>query len=638
MALSAALTVAASFAAAPASATLTRPTPIAKTNTSTFDVLTVPGEVIVKFRRDVGRARAVRQVAALGASVEAGPHHGFAVVQAPPGVPADDLVDELSRHPAVAFAEPNLLRFASALPPDDPLFDQQWALMNTGQPHAISGMPSTTRSGTVGADIDAPEAWERQLGEDMVVAIIDSGVDVSHPDLVENVWVNAAEAAGTVGIDDDRNGHVDDINGWDFADDDASLFQATGDFQGSDHGTHVAGIVAATTNNATGVAGVCPRCRLMVLKVFEPFDTDGDGVKDTMVGDVASTLKALDYAIAMGADVVNGSFDGPIITSRAERSKIQKGIAAGIAMVFAAGNTNGDNDLLIAELDVDEDGIPDLTSPSYPASYDLPGIISVAASNDRDQNAYQSACAMTLGTRASPCSFTNWGRESVDVSAPGADIVSTVPSAGYDVFDGTSMSAPHVAGIAALVKAQNPHYTPVQVKNAILNSADRPASLRELHAFPGFPPVFGQFTVTGGRVDAASALTASPASTYGSSDRNISGAVRVSRSARGRVSWPEDVNDVYKKRLYKGVRYKAVLDTVGRADLDLQIYKPGTSDIWQLEPGCFAAGRCQMLYYYPQRSGDVLFKFKARRGGVYYFHVNAWLLETGTYDLKVVKR
>ncbi len=630
--------LASSFATAPASAT-PRPTIAAgRPSLSSVDVPSVPGEVIVKFRGGVARAHAVRRVAALGGSVEAGPHDGFALVTAPPGVSTEEALAAYSRDPAVAFAERNLLRFASAVP-DDPRFPEQWATMNTGQSHPISGMPSATRAGTSGADIDAPEAWDTTTGDGTVVAIMDSGVDVAHPDLAANVWVNQVEADGVAGLDDDRNGYVDDVNGWDFADDDASLFQATGGFAGYDHGTHVAGIIGAVANNGTGVAGVCPGCKLMVLKVFEPFDTDGDGIKDTMVGDVASALEAFDYAIAMGADVVNGSFGGSILTSRAERAKIKKAIAAGITMVFASGNENGDNDLLVPELDVDRDGDPDLTSPAYPASYDLPGIIAVAASNDMDQNAYQSACYIQLRTRASPCSFTNWGRESVDVSAPGVDILSTVPNASYDVFDGTSMAAPHVAGMAALVKAHNPSYSPVQVKNAILNAAEKPSSLGELFPFPGSPSVTGRFTVTTGRVAAAAALSASPIATTTRSDGNIAGATPISRAVRGSVSWPEDVNDVFKKRLDKGAVYRVTLDTTGDADLDMQIYKPRTKDIWQVDDTCLVVGgRCQLLYYDPQPSGDAAFRFKARRAGPYYFHVNAWLLETGSYQLKVVKR
>lgn len=630
--------VAASFATAPASAT-PRPTiSAARPSLVGVEVPSVPGEVIVKFRRGVTRTHAVRQVAALGGSLEAGPHDRFALVTAPRGMSTEEALAAYSADPSVAFAERNLLRFVSAVP-DDPRFSEQWAAMNTGQPHPISGMPSTTRSGTSGADIDAPEAWETTTGDDVVVAIMDSGVDVAHPDLAANIWVNQVEAAGIAGVDDDRNGYVDDLNGWDFADNDASLFQATGGFAGYDHGTHVAGIIGAVTNNGTGVAGVCPGCELMVLKVFKPFDTDGDGVKDTMVGDVASALKAFDYAIAMGADVVNGSFGGSILTSRAERAKIKRGIAAGITMVFASGNENGDNDLLVPELDVDRDGVPDLTSPAYPASYDLPGIIAVAASNDMDQNAYQNGCQIQLGTRASPCSFTNWGRESVDVSAPGVDILSTVPNASYDVFDGTSMAAPHVAGIAALVKAHNPSYSPVQVKNAILNATDKPSSLGELFPFPGSPAVSGPFTLTAGRVDGAAALNASSIAATPRSDGNISGAAAISRAVRGSVSWPEDVNDVFKKRLDKGAVYRVTLDTAGDADLDMQIYKPRTKDIWQVDDSCFVVGgRCQLLYYDPQLTGDAAFRFKARRGGPYYFHVNAWLLETGSYQLKVVKR
>ena len=606
----------------------------------------VPGEVVVKFRKGVARGVQRRAVSSLGATVVAGPVKGLSVVRTTWGRTTEELIDSLSSSPSVAYAEPNLLRYLSFIP-DDPRFSDQWGLDNTGQAHSISGSAST-KAGNADADMDVAEAWDVQQGNaDTVVAIMDSGVDVLHPDLADNIWVNEDEIPGN-GIDDDANGYIDDVNGWDFADDDATLLEPDGEFIGWDHGTHVAGIVGAVANNGIGVAGVCPSCKLMVLKMFEPFDLDGDGIDDTMVGDLAAELKAFDYASRMGADVINGSFGGALFASRAERARIKAGIAAGITMVFAAGNENGDNDLLIPGLYFDDDDIPDMLSPAYPASYDLPGIISVAASNDADQNGFQSACYLAEGSEEWPCAFTNWGRDSVDVSAPGVDVVSTLPNDSYETFDGTSMAAPNVAGVAGLVKAHHPEYSPRQVANAIMDSVDKPVSLQSFFGIPGLGPFRAELTKTAGRVNAAEALALAPPTGDISprSDGTIAGAKRLRRRAFNSVSWPGDVNDVYKKRLVRGARYRVTLDTVGENDLDLQIYRPKTKDIWQFDGRCFSAGACPVLYYAPTSSGDVVVRarrcrprpcFRAPKDGVYYFHVNAWLLETGSYRLKVIK-
>lgn len=593
----------------------------------------VPGEILVRFK---GSAHvSARSVASIGGRIQSRPTKDIALVRAPAGVPAEALLARYRSDPSVAAAELNLLRYTAAIP-DDPFFDEQWGLSNTGQAHPISGT-NQTRAGVMDADINAPEAWDVEQGNaETVIAIMDSGVDVTHPDLAAGIWTNLDEIPGN-SIDDDANGFVDDVNGWDFADDDNSLIQSTGDYAGWDHGTHVAGIAGAQMNNATGIAGVCPGCKLMVLKVFEPFDTDGDGIKDTMVSDIASALRAFDYAIEMGADVVNGSFIGSVITSRFERAKVEEGIENGITPVFAAGNEDGDNDLL-ATIDFDGDGVFEIASPSYPASYDVPGLISVGASNDRDEHGYSTACFLQEATRNLPCAFTNWGRYSVDVSAPGVDVLSTLPEDSYDVFDGTSMAAPHVAGVAGLILSRHPEYSPVQVRNAIMNAADERASLHQISPFPGVPRITGDLTRTLGRVDAAASLDASTASGFSRSNSNIAGARRLRPVARGRVAWPEDVNDVFKKRLRKGVRYKVVLDGARRgADLDVQVYKPGTTDIWQLDQSCLTGGRCQILYYNPSTSGDDRVRFRARKTGRYYFHVNAWFLNEGRYTLKVTR-
>lgn len=598
----------------------------------------LPGQVIVGYKRGVAAGSQRASVAAVGGRTVATIARRAALVKLPERVDVDVAIAELSADPNVAYAEPNLLRYPMETVPNDPSFTEQWGLQNTGQSHGISNSTTQTAAGTPDADMDVTEAWDVTQGdEDTVIAILDSGVDTSHPDLAANLWTNEAELNGIAGVDDDDNGYVDDVNGFDFAEGDAGVFEPNSSYFGFDHGTHVAGTAAAVADNATGVAGVCPNCKIMVLKVFEPHDTDAppDGIKDTMLGDVASSIAATNYAIRMGAHVINGSLGAAIFWSRGERAAFNRAHKAGLSLVFAAGNENGDNDL-IALHDFDGDGMPDSVSPSYPASYDLPGIISVAASNDLDRNGYITACALQTGSSAWPCSFTNFGRSSVDVSGPGVDVISTVPG-GYDTFDGTSMAAPHVAGLVGLIRSHRPDYTPMQVKNALMNSVDVAPGLSDLGFFPG-QPVTGTFTASGGRANAFAALSGSTASSSPATDGTIAGARLIRSKRTGTVAWPSDTTDVYKKKLTKGVRYRVKLIGPAGRDLDLVIYKPAAKGVWQLEPGCLGlGGPCAMIHYSPEPDATEQATFKARRTKVHYFQVSAYLLNSGSYTLKVIK-
>jgi subtilisin family serine protease len=268
---------------------------------------------------------------------------------------------------AVAHVERHARRYPQRVP-DDPLYGQQWGLDR----------------------IKAPAAWEFGTGgAEPIIAVIDSGADYRHPDLAGNIWVNPAERHGTAGVDDDGNGFADDLVGWDFAgasgqkgDPDPSDGAASG------HGTHVAGIIAATGDNAEGIAGVCWTARLMPLKV----KADNDDDYDTF-----HIIAALDYARDQGARIVNCSFGGPTY-SESEYQAIQRLGDQGALVVCAAGN--GGVNL-------------DHSQPLYPASYDLACIITVAAATRGDELA----------------AFSSWGPSSVDVMAPGEAIRSTVPSA-----------------------------------------------------------------------------------------------------------------------------------------------------------------------------------------------------------------
>ncbi len=341
--------------------------------------------------------------------------------------------------------------------PNDPQYGDQWGLNNTGQ-----------AGGTPDADIDAPEAWNTTTGDSSVlVAIIDTGAQVArpaigvpgcfsdpvstHPDLAANLWTNPGEIPGD-GIDNDGNGKIDDVHGWNFFDNADWLFCSSAE---DEHGTHVAGTIAAVGNNGVGVTGVSWSASLMILKFIGP---SGRFTSDA--------IAAIEYAADQGAQVINASWGGGSF-NQALKSAIE---ACGCVFVAAAGNGGSDG------VGDDNDSFP-----HYPSSYDSANLIAVAATDHNDSLA----------------SFSNFGNISVDLAAPGVSILSTVPFDGYDSFSGTSMATPHASGVAALVYSQFPGLTPAQVKDRILSGVD---------PVPGLSGV----TVTGGRLNAANALTSGP--------------------------------------------------------------------------------------------------------------------------------
>jgi thermitase len=594
--------------------------------------LWVPGELVVGFKENVSsRARSAVLTAEDVHVEEHFPELDASLVDLPAGTSVPEALEDFGAREDIAFAEPNKLIFG-ALTPDDPRFGDLWGMENTGQEHRVSDPPPSTASGKPDADGDVDEAWDTHTGDPAtVIAILDSGVDTEHPDLDDNLWINPDEIPAN-NIDDDGNGFKDDVHGWDFAENNAGLLETNNDVGGIDHGTHVAGTAAAEINNTTGVAGVCPSCSIMVLKFMKPGDTDGDHQPDEMIGTLAAELKALDYAIDEGAHIVNGSFT-TFLWSRSERAAYNELGNAGILAVAAAGNSSLDNDMLLNY------EFPDGSlafSPEYPASFDLPKILAVAATNHKDQYGYFTGCDIDFARWI--CEFTSWGHDSVDVAAPGVDIVSTVPDNKYRTFTGTSMAAPFTAGIAGLVRSANPTYGAMAMKNAIMNSVNKPDSLREMPAFSGGPAT-GRFTLTSGRVNAERALTASTDEATPKSDGNIVGAKSMDRFRAGKVSWPEDTNDVYQRWFKKDKKYKIVLNGPDRQDFDLIAWKPKTKEIWQLEDGCFLGGPggCKMLRYVQntdKTKADEQFKFTAKKTGMYYLHVSAFLHNTGKYMLK----
>lgn len=579
----------------------------------------VPGQLIVGFRATAERGAMSRAHIRVGARVSRRfPAFRMQLVKLPRGLAVRDAVREYQRDPAVSFAEPNYLRYPTSVP-TDALFSDLWGLNNTGQLHPVSDVDgdatATPQSGTTDADIDAPEAWDVQQGGGPPVAVIDSGFDFSHLDLSTQAWTNPDETPSD-GINDDGNLYVDDIHGWDFVNGDND---PTDDFG---HGTHVAGTIAAALDNTTGVVGVCPGCKIMVLKAI-----DSDGAMST-----STEIAALAYAKAKGAKIANMSFGGPN-WSMAEREAIR---TSGLLAVVAAGNDSLDNDMALAS-DLDGDGLWDIASPSYPAAYTLPNILSVGATNPHDENAYFTECHLTYGVSKPLCAFTNWGHDSVDVSAPGTDITSTVPGGSWNAEDGTSMAAPHAAGVAALVLAQNPLFTVAQLKNAVMRSVDRPALLTRMYfnAAPGLTGVAGttrtgSFTRTVGRVNALTALTASSANATSLTDGNVDGAKTMSTAnVFGTVAWPGDVNDVRKRKLTRGRTYRFTLVVPAGKDYDLYVWKPGAKEVWQ--PNKFRRGSAHA------GAADEVVKFRARSTGVYYIQVSTWLFKSGRYTLKFAR-
>ncbi len=377
----------------------------------------LPGELLVKFRGDADPADVEALKKGHGLElIRRLDRIGVEHLRIAGGRAVEDVASVLARNPAVEYAEPNYLRYFDAAP-NDALFSQLWGLSNLGQ-----------TGGTPGADIGALAAWDVATGDpNFVVATIDSGLDMAHPDLAANVFTNPGEIAGN-GIDDDGNGYVDDVHGWNFVDgnnDPSDTVPACGG-----HGTHVAGTIGAAGNNGIGVAGINWSVKIMPLRAFRAVLGILCSAAD------ADLIAAIDYAAAMGVRVTNNSYGGG-----ASSQSFYDAIRASKSLyVAAAGNDGANNDAV----------------PSYPASYNLPNIVAVAATDDTDALAY----------------FSNYGATSVDIAAPGVGILSTTPKNSYSLFDGTSMATPHVVGAAALLWAHDPSLTVNEVKWRLLESAD----------------------------------------------------------------------------------------------------------------------------------------------------------------------
>ena len=405
------------------------------------DAGVVPGELIVGFTPSATEWQETRAVQKARGELDGRIESIDAAIVTVDPDRTQDATERLERNPAVDFVEPNYVLRATRIP-NDRSFAEQWGLRNLGH-----------FDGKAGADISATTAWDVTVGSGVTVAVVDTGVSYKHPDLVGNAWKNPGDPPN--GADDDGSGFNDDIFGADFFSNDNNPDDDGG------HGTHVAGIIGAQGNNVVGVTGVNWEANIMALKFL---DENGEG----NTGDAAN---AIDYAVAHGARIVNASWGGPSF-SQALYGSIKRAGERGTLVVAAAGN----------------EGVNADVRPDYPAAFDLPNIVSVAATDRADQL----------------LDFSNYGAKSVDLGAPGDDIYSTVPTlsdpTGYAAFSGTSMAAPFVAGAAALYLSKYPTATVDQIKAALLAGTDR------------LPTLTGK-TVSGGRLNVSRTLGAASPST-----------------------------------------------------------------------------------------------------------------------------
>jgi subtilisin family serine protease len=421
-------------------------------------------EVLVRYRADTSRAERALVAREHGLTPVRTSADGRTQVVVAEGRSPATARRELKGDPRVLAVASNFKRELTDDITEEPGFSELWGLHNTGQ--RLDG--ERTQTGIVDVDIDGLEALRAMRGDgDVVVAVIDDGVDFSHPDLASTAWVNQAEADGVAGEDDDGNGYVDDINGWDFCNDDNTVHDPGQDF----HGTHVAGTIAASLDD-TGIVGVAPGIKVMAVKFIE---NGGCRTDDMATG-------AIDYAASFGVPIINASWGGPEASSVLDAAIAE----SGALLVAAAGNGNQSTGV---GFNLDAANGPRF----YPASSTLPNVITVAAIDQTGKLA----------------SFSNYGSTSVDLSAPGTNVLSAVPAEPGDPCDpcwawmaGTSMAAPHVSGIAALVLSA-------------LSSTPTPAALRSRIQSRGQPlaPTVGK-TVTGRLANALRAIdTVGPVAT-----------------------------------------------------------------------------------------------------------------------------
>ncbi len=398
----------------------------------------VPGEYIVKLKEAPIVSRLLRRPTMLseqlGASVERHIGSHAILVKRAPIETQESAIQVLSRDPLVEYVEPNYI-YRAAIQPSHDMYGRQWGLRKVPEPNSLFRV-----------DINAEAAWDMTTGsKSVLVAVIDSGIDYEHPNLVENIWTNPGESGkdsagrdkSSNGIDDDSNGYIDDVHGVDFT------RSGGGPIDSETHGTHCAGIIGAYSSDGRGVVGVNWNVKLVSVRFL---NKAGEGTLDRAVNSIK-------YAIAIKAKVINASWGGGA-GSRSLKAAIEQANKEGILVVVAAGN--GENGV----------GLDNDVHESYPNNYSLENIIAVAAMNSGGKLA----------------DFSNYGKEKVHLGAPGVNIWSTVPGRSWDLKSGTSMAAPFVTGVAALVLSALPQpdlMTPGELRAAILSGVQPISSLSE---------------------------------------------------------------------------------------------------------------------------------------------------------------
>ena len=404
----------------------------------------VSGEVLVRFTAGIGEQSIDRVLHSHGLTRRRYSRlAGYHVVGLPEDLSVPQAMRWLASQTIVEMAEPNFLMNTQVVP-DDPEYVEQWALGN----------------------IRAPEAWGLETGRsDVVVAVIDTGVDYLHPDLATNIWQNPGEIPAN-GVDDDQNGFIDDDIGWDFVatnasgcTDDDCEDRDNNPMDAQGHGTHVAGLLGGVTNNGIGIAGVSWNCKIMAVRA---------GYKDAEQGGVLElddAVASIEYACDNGARVLNLSWGSDDIESTFLRSAVERAVDAGVMICAAAGNEGG-------------------SVSFYPAAYEFAGVIGVG-STKRDNGL------------ASGSNFGGW----VDVSAPGVDILSTCLGGGYCSKSGTSMATPQVAGLAALLFSRFPGWSVDLIETQLLTTVHVESLLRDKNATSGIIDCYDALDLTDGDVN-----------------------------------------------------------------------------------------------------------------------------------------
>ena len=504
-----------------------------------LDLGYVPGELLVRFapkgdgrqRTRTERDQILGSLGAANVTKDYGIVPGLSHVKLPAGVTVEEAMARLNKRRDIIYAQPNhYLRLCGTFPNDPngpkpaPYGGDLWGMYNIGQ--TVPGC----QAGTPGAHINAPAAWDIKTdASDIIVAVIDSGVDYYHEDLAANIWINPGEDQYPFGViteadwndeDDDHNGFVDDICGYDFSSVDSRPMDQ---YQ---HGTFIAGTIGARGNNELGVTGVCWRVKIMALRLFH---------NNTHAGTENNAIACIEYAVAMGARVINASWGRydpepwgqppPPPYGELLRDAIEEAGKNGVLLVAAA--ENHDNDI-------------DNEFPFYPASYDLDNIISVMATDCHDERSDWEYWE-DFGYSHDPFSGfgSNYGADSVDLAAPGTCIWSCVPPALFEGVkylgggDGTSVATPHVTGACALIWAINPTLSHLEVKGIILSTVDVKSNLED-----DPDPLIGRTCVTGGRLNLgrAAEVAADYAPVFSVKDNN-----------GDRVMWFDDFGNLFVK-------------------------------------------------------------------------------------------